>query len=501
LGEPWGRWLAAAIAVATIAAPAAAQDKTIDWSGFYIGGGAGYAFGRVNHTFQPGSSGFGAVSLFARDDVGGSFAQGTSGGLIGLHAGYTQQWDRLVGGVEVSFDLGDVTGRTTNAFGELFPTTTYSTSLKWLATITPRLGYAWNDFQFYGKAGLAMARITSSLTADANACGQPCVFTGDATHVGWTVGAGVAYALTPNWILGLEYDYYNLGTENYGGQTAPSTLWNLAYTLQPQFSAMRARISYKFGGMQTAAADAGAARSDPNDLQQRWQGFYVGAHAGYGWSNFAHKFDPGGSGNGGSGPALGLFAPDATGGAFTNYGTGGVYGLHAGYNQQWDWLVGGVEFSFAMSDINGQAVNPFGAQTDPNATYTSNVRWMATLAPRVGVAWQQFLFFGKAGLAVARISSQLNSLSVVGCFGGGFGAATPQGPCSFSEERTHTGVVLGAGFEYQLGRNWILGVEYNYTDLSTESYGGTILPNTTWPLSYTVHPQISIVKGRLSYKL
>jgi hypothetical protein len=38
-------------------------------------------------------------------------------------------------------------------------------------------------------------------------------------------------------------------------------------------------------------------------------------------------------------------------------------------------------------------------------------------------------------------------------------------------------------------------------DLSTESYGGTSLPNTTWPLSYTVHPQMSIVKGRISYKL
>ena len=62
-------------------------------------------------------------------------------------------------------------------------------------------------------------------------------------------------------------------------------------------------------------------------------------------------------------------------------------------------------------------------------------------------------------------------------------------------------MVVGVGVEYQLGRNWLLGVEYNYTDLSTESYGGTITPNTTWPLAYTVHPQISTVRGRISYRL
>ena len=491
------------LAAALTATTAVAQNNSaFDWSGFYIGGGAGYGFGRTNFRFNPGEGGFGPASMWARDDIGGSFAQSNTGGLIGLHAGYLQQWDRLVGGIEASFDLSDIKGTTTNAFGDLAPNTTYTTQLKWLATLTPRLGYAWNDFQFYGKAGLAMARVNSTLTADVNAClGLACSFYGEATHVGWTAGAGVAYALTPNWILGVEYDFYNIGTENYGGQNIPSTLWNTAYTLQPQFSVIRGRVSYKFGGPQTQAAEAQAVRSDDPNLQQRWQGFYVGANAGYGWSNFAHNFAPGGSGNGGSGPALGLFAPDPTGGSFTNKATGGVYGLHAGYNQQWNWLVGGVELSFAMSDINGQSMNAFGAQTDPNATYTNNLRWLMTLAPRVGFAWDQFLVFGKAGLAVARISSQLNSSNSIGCFAGGFGSASIPGSCSFSEERTHTGVVVGGGIEYQFARNWVLGVEYNYMDFSTETYGGTILPNTTWPLSYTVHPNMSVVKGRISYKL
>lgn len=495
------RVFGAGLLALALAAPAAAQERpVVDWSGFYLGGGAGYAWGGVNHSFAPGSGGFGPPGLWARDDIGGSFSTSASFGLYGAHVGYMQQWDRLVGGIEASFDFSDMRANTANAFGDLTPTTGYNTQLKWLATVTPRLGYAWNQFLLYGKAGVAIGRVSSTLTANANACfGLACSFNAEATHVGYTVGAGVSYAFTSNWILGLEYDYYDLGAENYGGQTIPSTLWNVAYAVQPRFSAFRGRVSYKFGGAQAAAAGASPAQVSAADPQTRWQGFYLGASAGYGWGNFGHRFDPGGSGNGGSGPALGLFAPDATGGYFTNSGNGGVYGLHAGYNQQWDRLVGGVEFSVALSDVRAQATNPFGPQTDPNATYTTNIRWLATLAPRVGFAWNQALFFGKAGVAAARLSSQLNSTSALGCFAGGFGGIA--GPCSFTEERNHIGVVVGAGVDYQLTPNWVLGVEYNYLDLSTENYGGTIAPNTTWPLSYTVHPQIHLLKGRISYKL
>ena len=494
-----GTWLAAALAVA-LAAPAAAQDRGVyDWTGFYVGGGAGYASGGINHRFNPGSGGFGpganGLGMWARDDIGGSFTSAANFGLYGAHAGYLQQWDRLVGGVEASFDFADLNAGTTNAFGELTPTTGYFTQLKWLATLTPRLGWAWDGFQIYGKAGIAMGRVASLLTADDNACLPRCTFTGEAIHVGLTVGAGMAFALSPSWILGLEYDYYDLGLENYGGQTQSNTFWNVAYGLQPRFSAVRGRISWRFGAPPASTADAAAPPAGPAEPAPPWQGFYIGANAGFGWGSSAYNFAPIGSGNG---SVVGLFAPTGAGGYFSNGQAGSVYGLHAGFNRQWDRLVGGVEFSLALTDIQGQVVNPFGGQTSPNASYATNVKWLATLAPRVGWTWDPVMVYGKAGLPVARLSSQLNSSNTTACDAGGFGATST---CSFTEERTHVGVVVGVGVEYQLGPNWSLGVEYNYADLSTESYGGTINPNTTWPLAYTVHPQISTVRGRISYRL
>src|SRR6188768_686214 len=94
-------WLAMALAVA-LAMPAAAQDRAFDWTGFYVGGGAGVTTGGVDHTFGPGAGGFGPFGggMWAPDANGGSFTNPTTGGLYGAHAGYLQQWDRLVGGVE-----------------------------------------------------------------------------------------------------------------------------------------------------------------------------------------------------------------------------------------------------------------------------------------------------------------------------------------------------------------------------------------------------------------
>ena len=489
-----------------VVARAEEPARPIDWSGLYLGASLGYAFGSVDHNFPAGSGGGGAPGLWAPDSTGGSAAVSGNGGLYGLVGGHTQQWGALVGGVELSFDIPDFNAHGSDIFGGLVGGTGYNAKVKWLATLTPRLGYAWDNFQVYGKGGVAMARLASQLTAGPAACNQPsttingnCGATIEQTHLGFTVGTGLAYAFAENWVAGLEYDYYDLGTTHYGDLTQPATFWALAYTLHPQIHALRARLTYRFGGTSAREpeppppAASGASRTEP------WTGFTLGAHVGYGRAAFGHSFLPHANGTGIAGVPItaGLFAPDGTGGSFTGNGGGVLGGLHAGYDRQWDSVVAGIELALAFTDMKSRDSDVFGVQTLPTAVYEANVKWLATLAPRVGWAWDRTMLYGKAGLAVARVASTLGSSSATGCFAAGFGT---QGPCTFNDDHIHIGLVAGVGVEYLVSDRWRLGLEYNYVDLGPEIYGGNTSPNSTWPVSYSVHPQLHLAKARASYQ-
>lgn len=37
------------------------------------------------------------------------------------------------------------------------------------------------------------------------------------TYTGWTIGAGVDYALTDKFVVGAQYRYYDFGSEHYDG--------------------------------------------------------------------------------------------------------------------------------------------------------------------------------------------------------------------------------------------------------------------------------------------
>src|SRR5690348_15800122 len=86
----------------------------------------------------------------------------------------------------------------------------------------------------------------------------------------------------------------------------------------------------------------------PLVVVQGWTGFYIGAHAGWGWGrdNFSEQFEG--------------FTCDPTGAcvipAISMSGThssGFLAGLQAGYNQQWANWLGGLEIDLSGTDIKG----------------------------------------------------------------------------------------------------------------------------------------------------
>jgi outer membrane immunogenic protein len=124
-------------------------------------------------------------------------------------------------------------------------TATWNSKTKWQATATPRLGWAWNQWLFYGKGGLSGGGVTASAAVLTGIGGA---FSATQQRVGWTAGGGIEYALNSNLILGVEYDYLNLGTQNYAGFGTTTTGGSRFFgeDVKLNYSEVLGRISYKF---------------------------------------------------------------------------------------------------------------------------------------------------------------------------------------------------------------------------------------------------------------
>lgn len=150
-------------------APPAAQ--LFNWTGFYVGGNAGWGWG----------------SALGADP---------SGYLIGLQAGYNFQYaSGLLAGIESDIAISGIEGSGGSS----------SFELDYLGTVRGRLGYTVDRFVVYGAGGLAYGR------GDVRRGG----LSNEQTHFGWTIGAGVEAMIAPNITARLEYLYADLGSETY----------------------------------------------------------------------------------------------------------------------------------------------------------------------------------------------------------------------------------------------------------------------------------------------
>jgi outer membrane immunogenic protein len=194
----------------------------ITWSGFYAGAHGGWGFGRVTFIKTP-------FDLLNHT---------MDGGLVGGHIGYNWQmgYSWLIG-VEAS---GTWSGVRKTAFGPFntFPNDRWTTEVRWLATLTPRIGVTISNWMWYLKGGVAFADISHRLDADI------VFFDASGTKVGWTAGLGGELLLGSNWILGIEGNFYdfaslkaNSGIANFPDHNVDVSMWSIL-----------ARVSYKFGG-------------------------------------------------------------------------------------------------------------------------------------------------------------------------------------------------------------------------------------------------------------
>jgi outer membrane immunogenic protein len=244
------------------APPFAAPPAPSSWGGCYVGVNGGGAFaGTSDYVTGTGSSNAtstnNGVTVAAPGTTqaglpGTDFSHSVSGGIVGGQVGCQYQWGAFVFGLEGSGDWANVNGSTTVSFvnpASFLASDGFSSRLNWLATATPRLGYAWTNWLFYAKGGLAAGQDDVTFTR-LNGSQAGDFFSVRESRVGYTVGAGIEWMFTPIWILGVEYNYVNFGRTSVGGYAATpaggltEAFWAENHALN--FSDVLARLSYKF---------------------------------------------------------------------------------------------------------------------------------------------------------------------------------------------------------------------------------------------------------------
>jgi outer membrane immunogenic protein len=238
--------LALASASSLALTTAARAESVYNWTGFYVGLNAGYAWGRsdvgTSLPCPPPPPGFG-FNLCLNPVVppavmaSGSGSLNGSGFTGGVQAGYNWQSGRLVYGVEADLGAFDIAmsrqvrrnypgftaqGTTLNTF-----TIGSSVDTEWLATLRGRIGLAFHDVLLYASGGLALAKInTAHLYQDDTVPFQTSGQWGDHNvKPGFAIGAGAEWALGRSWSVKAEYLYLNFGKVTASGSIVnPSPL-------------------------------------------------------------------------------------------------------------------------------------------------------------------------------------------------------------------------------------------------------------------------------------
>jgi outer membrane immunogenic protein len=161
---------------------ATAPLSAYSWTGPYLGGNLGYAWGTTsNNPTRP------------------------SGFAGGAQGGYNWQTGQLVLGGEADIQLSDA--------NDVFAPWKFSNP--WFGTLRGRAGFTVNNFLIYGTAGFAVGELKAETTGFA---------TESHANVGWTAGVGVEAAFAANWSAKVEYLFVDLSSNTFALTGANNSL-------------------------------------------------------------------------------------------------------------------------------------------------------------------------------------------------------------------------------------------------------------------------------------
>ncbi len=202
----------------------ASASPVMSWTGFYVGVNAGYGGGLLEaqtRQFQDAGGGVSELqSINTRLGFGNFFG--------GLQAGYNYQFaNNVVVGIETDFQgsaiklqgsarYTDAGGGSTNALSGMA-----DFGQDWFGTTRLRLGYAFGGVMPYVTGGLAYSGLAGKFNYSTFTLGfgttSATTGAGSEAKIGFAAGAGLEYAISPNWSVKTEYLYTHYSSLTFGG--------------------------------------------------------------------------------------------------------------------------------------------------------------------------------------------------------------------------------------------------------------------------------------------
>jgi outer membrane immunogenic protein len=197
-----------------------------------------------------------------------------------------------------------------------------------------------------------------------------------------------------------------------------------------------------------------------------WTGFYIGAHAGYGFGS-DDSVDTTGQAPGNIANVLGGARPASV----TLDRDGFIGGGQIGYNWQFapNWLLG-IEADISYTDIR-ETTNvvtlPLAGPGTLNNSFSSRLEYLGTVRGRIGYVFDRTLVYATGGLAYGDVRNSVNFFGTAG-----------QLQFTGSTSGIETGYTVGGGIEHAFLPNWTVKGEYLYYDLGRDTVNVAVIPGS-----------------------
>lgn len=208
----------------------------------------------------------------------------------------------------------------------------------------------------------------------------------------------------------------------------------------------------------------------PPVVSCNWCGFETGVFGGGGWS---------------------FLSPDQNISPFSDpKGKGYMIGGYARYLWDYKHIVGGFTVDYAVADINEDQSATFkGFPVGSSVGLHSKIDALASVRGNIGVSiGQSILLYGTAGLGYGKANVDIDYCAASkACIG------------VASARESLWGWVAGAGLDWKIANNIVIGAEYLHFDFGSQSYNFTL---ASFPivLGARADTTVDVVKAKLGFR-